>query len=75
MTKIIIRLIKDGERVIGFIVWFITQVRHPNLLLLIGAVFTTEGEGPLIVTELLDWSLRSAYEGRSLEERSKVPVL
>ena len=52
-----------------------SQVRHPNLLLLIGAVLTAEGEGPLIVTELLDTSLRSAYEGGSLEERSKVPVL
>ena len=52
-----------------------SQVRHPNLLLLIGAVLTAEREGPLIVTELLDTSLRSAYEGGSLEERSKVPVL
>ena len=52
-----------------------SQVRHPNLLLLIGAVLTVEGTGPLIVTELLDRSLRSAYEGGMLEERSKVPVL
>ena len=51
------------------------QVRHPNLLLLIGAVLTVEGAGPLIVTELLDRSLRSAYESGSLEERSKLPVL
>ncbi len=51
------------------------QVQHPNLLLLIGAVLTTEGTGPLIVTELLDRSLRSAYENGVLEERSKVPVL
>ena len=52
-----------------------SQVRHPNLLLLIGAVLTAEGTGPLIVTELLDRSLRSAYEEGLLEERSKVPVL
>ena len=52
-----------------------SQVHHPNLLLLIGAVLTVEGAGPLIVTELLDRSLRSAYEGGMLEERSKVPVL
>ena len=51
------------------------QVRHPNLVLLIGTVLTVEGAGPLIVTELLDMSLRSAYEGGSLEERSKLPVL
>ena len=52
-----------------------SQVRHPNLLLLIGVVLTVEGEGPLIITELLDTSLRSAYERGVLEERSKVPVL
>ena len=51
------------------------QVRHPNLLLLIGAVLTTEGAGPLIITELLDRSLRSAYQDGVLEERSKVPIL
>ena len=51
------------------------QVRHPNLLLLIGAVLTTEGAGPLIVTELLDRSLRSAYKDGVLEERCKVPIL
>ena len=51
------------------------QVRHPNLLLLIGAVLTTEGVGPLIVTELLDRSLRSAYEEGILEERCKISIL
>ena len=51
------------------------QVRHPNLLLLIGAVLTVEGAGPLIITELLDRSLRSAYEEGVLQEKSKVPVL
>ena len=53
----------------------LSQIRHPNLLLLIGAVLTAEGEGALIVTELLDTSLHSAYEGGLLEEKSKVPVL
>ena len=52
-----------------------SQVHHPNLLLLIGAILTVEGAGPLIVTELLDRSLRSAYEGGMLEEISKVSVL
>ena len=40
-----------------------------------GAVLTVDGTGPLIVTELLDKSLRSAYEEGLLEEKSKVPVL
>ena len=65
----------DNEARVRREISIMSQVHHPNLLLLIGAVLTTEGEGPLIVTELLDTSLRSAYEGGSLEERSKVPVL
>ena len=51
------------------------QVCHPNLLLLIGAVLSTEGAGPLIITELLDGSLCSAYEANMLEGKSKVPIL
>ena len=52
-----------------------SQLRHPNLLLLIGAVLTSEEEGPLIITELLDTSLRSEYMKNSLGEKSKMPVL
>ena len=50
------------------------QVRHPNLVLLIGAVFNAD-TGPLIITELLDRSLRSAYEDHLLEEHCKLPIL
>ena len=50
------------------------QVRHPNLVLLIGAVLNAD-TGPLIITELLDRTLRSAYEDRALEERCNLPVL
>ena len=52
-----------------------SQLRHPNLLLLIGAVLTSEEEGPLIITELLDTSLRSEYTKNSLGEESKMSVL
>ena len=38
----------------------IAQIRHPNLVLFIAAVLS-EQTGPMIVTELLDASLRSAY--------------
>ena len=37
------------------------QVRHPNLVLLIAAVMDTKNS-PLIITELLETSLRKAYE-------------
>ena len=42
------------------------QVRHPNLLLFIAAVFDEQAKNlqspPLIITELLDINLRSAYK-------------
>ena len=50
------------------------QVRHPNLVLLIGAVLNAD-TGPLIITELLDRTLRSAYEDHILEEHYKLPIL
>ena len=49
------------------------QVRHPNLVLLIAAVIDTEND-PLIVTELLDISLRKAYEKNCLQGSSKLSI-
>ena len=49
------------------------QVRHPNLVLLIAAVMDTEND-PLIVTELLDISLRNAYEKKHLQGSSKLSI-
>ena len=49
------------------------QVRHPNLVLLIAAVMDTENS-PLIVTELLDISLRKAYEEKLLQGSSKLNI-
>ncbi len=54
------------------------QVRHPNLLLFIAAVFDERvdrlEEPPLIVSELLDIDLRSAYEKSRLKGSSKLPI-
>ena len=50
------------------------QIRHPNLVLLIGAILNAD-TGPLIITELLDRTLRSAYEEHLLEEHFKFPIL
>ena len=50
------------------------QVHHPNLLLVIGAVLDPVA-GPLIVTELLEQTLQSAYEDQLLGEHSKLPIL
>ena len=49
-------------------------VRHPNLVLFIAAVLDNP-EGPLIVTELLDTDLRSAYENKCLTDKNKLSIL
>ena len=49
-------------------------VRHPNLVLFIAAVLDNL-EGPLIVTELLDTDLRSAYENKCLTDKNKLSIL
>ena len=53
------------------------QVRHPNLVLLIGTVFKDPQHkaGPLIITELLDGTLRSAYEANRLDKQCRLPLL
>ena len=42
------------------------KVRHPNLLLFIAAVLDSPSKSPIIVTELLDTSLRQAYQSGQL---------
>ena len=50
------------------------QIRHPNLVLLIAAVIEAEN-GPLIITELLDMSLRKAYEKNLIKSSSKLNIV
>ena len=50
-----------------------TEIRHPNLVLLIAAVIDGEND-PLIVLELLDISLRKAYEKYPLRSSSKLSI-
>ena len=53
-------------------------IRHPNLLQFIAAVFDENNEHeqnpPYIITELLDMSLRSAYEKKLLPKSSLLPI-
>ena len=53
-----------------------TQVRHPNLLRIIAAVFDNRVPRlpPLIVTELLDMNLRAAYQNDVLAGPSRIPI-
>ena len=43
-----------------------SQLRHPNLLQFIGAVLDHPSGNPMIITEVMDTSLRSAYERKEL---------
>ena len=53
-----------------------SKLRHPNLLLFIGAVLDHPSKNPLIITEIMDTSLRQAYEKRQLTDKStKLSVL
>ena len=56
----------------------LSQIRHPNLVQFIGAVFDEQAERllapPLIITELLDTNLRSAYERNRLSGSQKLSI-
>ena len=56
----------------------LSQIRHPNLVQFIGAVFDEQAERllapPLIITELLDTNLRSAYERNCLNGGQKLSI-
>ena len=50
-----------------------TQLRHPNLVRTIAAVFDGKVP-PMIITELLDTDLRLCYEQGRLQNRDKLPI-
>ena len=68
-------MIQEPEfvEVIRMEISIMAQIRHPNLVMLIAAVIDTEND-PLVVTELLDMSLRKAYERNLLEGSSKLNI-
>lgn len=53
-----------------------SKLRHPNLLLFIAAVFDHPSGNPMIITELMEMSLRDAYEKKLLKsEREKLLIM
>ncbi|XP_064393342.1 probable serine/threonine-protein kinase drkD [Halichondria panicea] len=50
----------------------LAEVRHPNLVQFIGAVF--DQSSPLIITELLDMNLRQAYEENQLDPGNRLSI-
>ena len=55
-----------------------TQVRHPNLIRIIAAVFDEQSHRlrapPMIITEILDMNLRQCYERGRLQVSGKMPI-
>ena len=68
-------MIQEPEfvEVIRMEIGIMAQIRHPNLVMLIAAVIDAEND-PLVVTELLDMSLRKGYERNLLEGSSKLNI-
>ena len=62
-----------NEKLVRREIMILSQVRHPNILLFMGAVM--KGESSYIITELLDTDLRSAYGRGEILEESKRPIL
>ena len=53
-----------------------SRLHHPNLLLFIGAVLDHPSGNPLIITEIMDTSLRQAYEKNQIKEKNtKLSIL
>ena len=77
--KVAVKSMHDAIQMPQFIEVFhkeiniMAQIRHPNLVLFIAAAIDTEG-APLIVTELLDMSLRKAYVNKLLHDSSKPSI-
>ena len=51
-----------------------SKLRHPNLLLFIGAVLDHPSGHPLIITEIMDTSLRQAYEKGQLTDNKGIKL-
>ena len=51
------------------------QLRHPNLLQFIGAIFDHPSGNPMIITEIMDTSLRKAYEHKELTPENRQTIL
>lgn len=73
-------LTEQNYKLVCWQINFLAQIRHPNLLLFLGAVildckYEDRNENSLIVTELADLSLRSAYQKDLVCECSRTSIL
>ena len=74
-----LHMIIEGEHslaLLNCVINTMSKLRHPNLLLFIGAVLDHPSGHPLIITEIMDTSLQQAYEKGQLTDKStKLSVL
>ena len=59
-------LSEDNIKLIHREINTMAQLRHPNLIQFIGAVLDDPSGNPMIITEIMDTSLRNAYESKQL---------
>ena len=76
-VKIIHSIIKSDYNlgVIYHEIEIMSQLRHPKLLLFIGAVLDHPSGNPMIITEVMDTSLRKAYESEKLTPSCRPVIL
>lgn len=66
-----------SEQNIKLVRWeinLLAQIRHPNLVQFLGAVISSSGSS-LIVTELLEMSLKAGYQQSKISMDSKAPII
>lgn len=66
---------EQNEKLVKWEINLLAQIRHPNLVLFLGAVVSTKDKQFLIATELMNISLKSAYQQYSISAESKISVL
>ena len=67
---------KDNLALMNREISTMSRLRHPNLLLFIGAALDHPSSNPLLIIEIMDTSLRKAYERKQLtEDGAKLLVL
>lgn len=68
---------KENHKLVCWHINFLAPIRHPNLLVFLGAVISdgNTDRASLVVTELLDVSLCSAYQRDPIDEVSRMPIL
>ena len=57
---------EEFDRLLDREIHIMSQLRHPNLVQFIGAIYDHPSGSPMIITEIMDTSLRKAYENKEI---------